>query len=99
MQIVEKSLILSPSFWVSRTTRKKGVSESEWGVFDDTVIFSNCQFIKHVQHAFRQDTIRSAFVLYIIIMSLFIRVSVAATPAGSLSVTRTQHDNTKAVLD
>ena len=33
--------VLSPSFWVSRTTRYEGVSESEWVVYDDTVIFSN----------------------------------------------------------
>ena len=31
---------LSPSFWVSRTTGLEGVSESEWVVYDDTVIFS-----------------------------------------------------------
>ena len=34
-------IVLSPSFWVSRTTRYGGVSESEWVVYDDTVIFSN----------------------------------------------------------
>jgi len=33
--------ILSPSFWVSRTTGLEGVSESEWVVYDDTDFFSN----------------------------------------------------------
>ena len=60
---------------------------------------ATCQFIMHNQHAFRHDAIRSMFVHRTIVMSLFIRVSVAATPAGTLSGTRTQHGNTKAEKD
>jgi len=70
------------------------------GVCKTTPLSSvTCQFIKHNQHAFRHDAVRSVLVHRAIIMSLFIRVSAVATPAGSLSGTRTQHGNTKAVRD
>ena len=38
---LEHSVVLSPSFWVSRTTGLEGVSESEWVVYDDSDFFSN----------------------------------------------------------
>jgi len=47
-----------------------------------------CQFITHNQHAFRHDTIGSMFVHRTIVTSLFVRYSVAATPAGRL-----RHEN------
>jgi len=45
---------------------------------------ATCQFIMRNQQAFRQDTIRSMFVHRTIVTSLFVRFSVAATPAGRL---------------
>jgi len=45
---------------------------------------ATCQFIMHNQHAFRHDTIGSMFVHRTIVTSLFVRFSVAATPAGRL---------------
>ena len=57
------------------------------------------QFIMRNQHAFRHDTIGSMFVRRTIVTSLYIRASVAATPAGTLSDTRTQLGNTKAKKD
>ena len=45
---------------------------------------ATCQFITHNQHAFRHDTIGSTLVHRTIVTSLFVRYSVAATPAGRL---------------
>ena len=45
---------------------------------------ATCQFIMRNQQAFRQDTIRSMFVHRTIVTLLFVRFSVAATPAGRL---------------
>ena len=60
------------------------MSESEWVVYDDTVIFSTCQFIMCNQQALRRDAIRSMFVHRTVKTSRFVRFSVAATPAGRL---------------
>jgi len=57
------------------------VSESEWVVYNDTVIFSNCQFIMRNQQAFvmtQSDQCSSTVTL------LLVRFSVATTPAGRL---------------
>jgi len=70
--------------------RMIGVRESEWVVYDDTVIFSTCQFNIHKQHAFRRDTYGSKLVHHTIATSLFVRYSVAATPAGRLCNTMTR---------
>jgi len=68
---------LSPSFWVSRTTGLEGVSESEWVVYDDTVIFSTCQFITRGQHAYltRNDrnNVRTSYYRNITIRTLLRR--------------------------
>jgi len=43
---------------------------------------ATCQFIMRSQQAFRHDTIGTMFVHRTIVTSLFVRFSVAATPAG-----------------
>jgi len=45
---------------------------------------ATCQFIMRSQQAFRHDTIGTMFVHRTIVTSLFVRFSVAATPAGRL---------------
>jgi len=47
------------------------------------------------QHAFRRDTIRTMFVHRTIVTSLFVRFSVAATPAGTLSPARELNSATR----
>jgi len=41
MRVTSAKAVVSPSFWVSRTTGLESVSESEWVVYDDTDFFSN----------------------------------------------------------
>ena len=91
--------VLSPSFWVSRTTRYEGVSESERVVYDDTAIFSNLP-VYYTQSTcvstwLDRINVRTSYYYNITVRSILSRRDTRRPTPG----TRTQHGNTKAEKD
>jgi len=74
---------LSPSSWQSWVTGREVWVRAGVSVRLHRLSSATCQFIKHVQHAFRHDTIRSVLVHRSTITSLLIRVSAALVPRSN----------------